>query len=88
MSKIDELAIVIRRKGAKTVASIPQVGLFATADNTNAALAAIEAKKAALVVDLEEAGELDTLEVDDWPMQSHRAGPSKPAGDKNTKHVA
>jgi hypothetical protein len=81
MSKFDDVAVVIRHKGKKFIASIPQLGLIAKADDANAALAAIEAKKKALIADLEEEGELDGVEIEDWSMSSSRAGPSKPAGD-------
>lgn len=77
MSKADELAVVIRRKGGKVVASIPQLGLFAAADDVNGALAAIEAKKVAFIADLEAAGELDALEVEDWSLPSRQVTTSK-----------
>jgi hypothetical protein len=65
MRKMDELEVVIRHKNDRFTAGIPQLGLFAKADNINAALAALDVKKNAYLADLEEAGELDTLEIED-----------------------
>ena len=45
MASIDELDMVIRRKGEKVIASIPQLGLVATASEPQAALSALETKK-------------------------------------------
>lgn len=56
MSQLDELDVIIRRKGGKVVAGIPAVGLYASADTVAAALDALEARKAAYRSDLEEAG--------------------------------
>jgi hypothetical protein len=56
MSQLDELDVVIRRRGGKVVAGIPSVGLYASADTVAAALDALEARKAAYQSDLEEAG--------------------------------
>src|SRR6266550_3496227 len=56
MSQLDELDVVIRRKGGKVIAGIPSVGLYASADTVAAALAALEARKTAYQSDLEEAG--------------------------------
>jgi hypothetical protein len=56
MSQLDELDVVIRRRGGKVVVGIPSVGLYASADTVAAALDALEARKAAYQSDLEEAG--------------------------------
>ena len=63
MSVIDELEIIIRQKDGKVVASIPQLNLYAKAANVDAALASLDAKKAALVAEMEELGELGELEA-------------------------
>ena len=80
MSRLDELDVVIRRKNGKVIAGFPQLGLFAKADDVNAALAALDAKKKAFVADLEEAGELDTLEIEDRPASTRRVATITPAG--------
>src|SRR5947207_6727993 len=56
LSQLDELDVVIRRKGGKIIAGIPSVGLYASAGTVAAALDALEARKVAYQSDLEEAG--------------------------------
>ncbi len=68
MNKFDDLDVVIRRKNGKIIAGIPDLGLFARGHDLNAALAALEAKKQTFLADLEEAGELDTLEIERQPV--------------------
>ena len=63
MSVLDELEIIIRQKDGKVLASIPQLNLYAKAANTDVALAALNAKKAAFVAEMEELGELETFEA-------------------------
>ena len=63
MSVLDELEIIIRQKDGKVLASIPQLNLYAKAANIDGALAALNGKKAALVAEMEELGELDTLKA-------------------------
>jgi hypothetical protein len=63
MSRIDKLDIVIRQKSGKVTAGIPQLGLYATADDVHAAITSLEQKRAAFLADLGEAGGLDDLEV-------------------------
>jgi hypothetical protein len=63
MSVLDELEIIIRQKDGKVLASIPQLNLYAKAANIDAALAALNGKKAALVAEMEELGELETLKA-------------------------
>jgi hypothetical protein len=63
MSRIDELDIVIRHRSGKVTAGIPQLGLYATADDVHAAITSLEQKRAAFLADLSEAGGLDDLEV-------------------------
>ena len=41
MSRVDELDVVIRHKGGKVIAGIPQIGLYAKGDDVNVALAAL-----------------------------------------------
>jgi hypothetical protein len=75
MSRIDELDIVIRRKGAKVSAGIPQLALWATAGDAHAAITALEQKRAAFLADLAEAGGLDDLEPRPYTVRS--ASPSR-----------
>src|SRR5215468_5055862 len=63
MSMIDELDIVIRHKSGKVTAGIPQLGLYATADDVHAAITSLQQKRAAFLADLSEAGGLDDFEV-------------------------
>jgi hypothetical protein len=63
MSVLDELEIIIRQKDGKILASIPQLNLYAKAANIDAALAALNGKKSALVAEMEELGELETLKA-------------------------
>ena len=56
MSQLDELDVVIRRKGGKVIAGIPSVGLYASGGTVAAALDALETRKAAYQSDLEEVG--------------------------------
>src|SRR3954470_541368 len=67
MSQLDELDVVIRRKGGKVIAGIPSVGLYASAGTVAAALDALEARKTAYQSDLEEAGFTGEIDI------SHRA---------------
>jgi len=67
MSRIDELDIVVRHKGGKVIAGIPQLSLYAKADDVHAAIAALEQKRTAYFGDLAEA--LDDLEVRDYTVQ-------------------
>jgi hypothetical protein len=70
MNVIDELQIVIRQKDGKVLASIPQLNLYAKAADIDAALAALNAKKATFVSEMEELGELETLEFPSLPTAS------------------
>jgi hypothetical protein len=56
MNRLDELDVVVRRKNGRVVAGVPSLGLYATADDTVAALAKLDEKKRAYEADLEEAG--------------------------------
>jgi hypothetical protein len=80
MSRVDELDVVIRHKGGKVIAGIPQIGLYARGDDVNVALAALDARKKAFMADLEDAGELELLEIENKPAVSRR-GATRPAGD-------
>jgi hypothetical protein len=66
MSRIDELDIVIRHKGGKVIAGVPQLSLYVKADDVHAAITALEQKRAAFFGDLAESGALDDLEVHDY----------------------
>jgi hypothetical protein len=63
MTALDQADVVIRRRDGKFFASIPQLSLYAKGESVEAALAALETKKAALAADLAEVGELDTLDI-------------------------
>jgi hypothetical protein len=75
MSRINELDIVIRHKGAKVSAGIPQLALWATAGDAHAAITALEQKRAAFLADLAEAGGIDDLELRPYTVRS--ASPSR-----------
>jgi hypothetical protein len=64
MSRVDELDVIIRRKSGKVVAFIPQLNLYAKADDVQTAMASLDEKKKTLIADLEDLGELDRLELD------------------------
>ena len=66
MASIDELDMVIRRKREKVIASIPQLGLVATASEPQAALSALETKKNLLLEDMKAAGVADDFEIRSW----------------------
>ena len=51
MNPIDQMDIVLRRRNDTFFAGIPQIGLYAKADGTTAALAKLEEKKALLFAD-------------------------------------
>jgi len=80
MNRVDALDIVIRRKGRRITAGIPQIGLYAKGENANAALSALEAKKKVFEADLEELGELDSFEIEDQPVVKRRVA-AEPTGD-------
>ena len=61
MNQLDKFDISIRRKDDKVTASVPQLGLYATASDIHGALDALERKKATLLEDLTAAGEIDNL---------------------------
>ena len=61
MNQLDKFDISVRRKDDKVTASVPQLGLYATASDIHRALDALERKKAALLEDLTAAGEIDNL---------------------------
>jgi hypothetical protein len=63
MSRIDELDIVVRHKGGKVIAGIPQLSLYAKADDIHAAITSLERKRADFVADFSEFGVLDDLEL-------------------------
>lgn len=60
MAKIDDLEIVIKKKGQTTFASIPQLGLRAKGSDVGSALGALEMKKRELIEDFSEE-EIDAL---------------------------
>jgi len=60
---VDDLDVLVRRRGGNYLASIPQLGLYATADSLAAAIAALEVKKKKLVEELIAADALDEIAV-------------------------
>jgi hypothetical protein len=74
MASIDDLDIVIRRKGEKIVASIPQLGLVATGGEAQAALSALDQKKHLLLEDMRVAGVPDDFEFAPPSPASRRNG--------------
>ncbi len=78
MSRIDEFDIVIRHKGEKVIAGIPQLSLYAKADDVHAAITALEQKRTAFFGDLAETGALDDLEVRHYGVE--RAPPRRHGG--------
>jgi hypothetical protein len=70
MSRIDELDIIIRHKGGKVIAGIPQLSLYAKADDVHGAITALEQKRTAYFGDLAESGALDDLEVREYAVSS------------------
>src|SRR5215813_10376800 len=78
MSRIEELDIIIRHKGGKVIAGIPQLSLYAKADDVHAAITALEQKRTAFFGDLAESGALDELEVRDYSPR--RASPRDHGG--------
>jgi hypothetical protein len=81
MTILDKVDVVLRRRNGKIFASIPQLRLYAKGDNVDAALAALESKKAALAAELEEVGEVDSLQVDILAAAGARTRLVQPAGD-------
>src|SRR5262245_20024438 len=78
MSRIDELDIVIRHKGGKVIAGVPQLSLYVKADDVHAAIAALEQKRTAFFGDLAESGALDDLEARDY--STRRSSPRDNGG--------
>src|SRR5262252_3160888 len=77
MSRLEELDIVIRHKGGKVIAGIPQLSLYAKADDVHAAVTALEQKRTAFFGDLAESGALEDLEVRHYaaaPASQRRPG--------------
>jgi hypothetical protein len=68
MSRIEELDIVIRHKDGKVIAGIPQLSLYAKADDVHSAITALEQKRTAYFGDLAESGALDDLEVREYAV--------------------
>jgi hypothetical protein len=81
MSQLDELDVVIRRKGAKVIAGIPSVGLYASADTVAAALDALETRKTAYQSDLEEAGFTADMDIPNRGVAAPMAAARPAAGD-------
>ena len=81
MSQLDELDVVIRRRGGKVVAGIPSVGLYASADTVAAALDALEARKTAYQSDLEEAGFTADMDIPNRGVAAPMAAVQSVPGD-------
>ena len=79
MNRVDELDVIIRRKKGRVIALIPQLNLYAKADDVQTAMADLDEKKKTLVADLEELGELDRLELD-GPSAGRTAARASGAG--------
>jgi hypothetical protein len=62
-TNLDDLDVVIRHRGGRYLASMPQVGLYATADSLPAAIEALDAKKKSLLADLTAADALDQVDA-------------------------
>jgi hypothetical protein len=77
-TRLDEFDTVIRRRGSKTVALIPRLGLYAQGADVQSALQALEHKKEAFRQDLE-AGVVD-LEALDQPSTIARPSRGAEAG--------
>jgi len=74
MSRIEELDIVIRHKDGKVIAGIPQLSLYAKADDVHSAITALEQKRTAYFGDLVESGALDDLEVREYAVSRRGHG--------------
>jgi len=70
MSRINEFDIVIRHKGGKVIAGVPQLSLYAKAEDLHGAITALEQKRTAYFGDLAESGALDDLEVREYAVSS------------------
>jgi hypothetical protein len=68
MSRINEFDIVIRHKGGKVIAGVPQLSLYAKAEDLHGAITALEQKRTAYFGDLAESGALDDLEVREYAV--------------------
>jgi len=62
MSTLDELDVIVRRRGSRVIVGIPEVQLYSSADDLQTALAKLDQKKQALREDLVAAGEPDEFE--------------------------
>lgn len=73
MKEIDELDVLIRHRGCKVIAGIPQLGLYTKADDVASALDSLERKKEEFAAGLADVGEFDHFE---WrePFTSRRGG--------------
>ena len=69
MSRIDELDIVIRRKGGKVVAGIPRLSLYASGSDVESAVSALEQKRATLKADLADFGIPDDFEMRHYSLE-------------------
>ncbi len=60
-SDLDELELVVRRRGGRYLAKISQIGLYATADSLIGAIESLEAKKKTLLDELTAADALGEI---------------------------
>jgi hypothetical protein len=81
MNRLDELDVVVRRKNGVTLASIPQLNLYAKGENVEAAVAALDAKKRELASELEESDGFEILEIGDRHATLSRGAPGSTFGD-------
>jgi hypothetical protein len=77
MSSLDKFDVIIRRKNGSVVACIPDLRLYARADDVHAAIDALDMKKRELDTELTQMGDIATLDrapepVPDRPSRSAR----------------
>jgi hypothetical protein len=76
MESLDKFDVIIRRKNGSVVACIPDLHLYARADNVHAAIDALDAKKRELQTELTEMGEIAALDGagESMPRRATRPG--------------
>lgn len=60
---LEDLNVIIRRRGGRYLASMPRVGLYAVGDTVQSAIDTLEVKKNVLVKDLVAVGALDEVDT-------------------------
>lgn len=95
-TNLEDLETILTRRRGKSIASIPELRLIATADNDAGALTALDAKRRVMLADLAEAGLLDELEAElDSRKTSRRkhilnwtSGAKGPGGSRSNSSLA